>query len=149
MIWRGVGEELEHLNLFALRFAAAASSDVARAVPGASGFPRGMCSWACYAGGVLLERARLGEWTLWNAATEEGWPRHDWLIRDDIFVDFTAHQFRDFTEPLVGVGPNPLTARFPRLVLTKSTSAIVEHPAIMEWKSVIADLADPSLGAVD
>ncbi|MBO3085173.1 hypothetical protein [Cellulomonas fengjieae] len=141
MIWSGGdNDELRRLDAFATAFVAAASTDRSRNVEGVKSFPRGSCTWASFAGDELLREAGLGEWTLWNASTLEGMPRHDWLVRDDLFLDLTAHQHARFDQPLVGLGTNPLEERYPTLLGLHPTSEIWAWPGALVWKAVLEDV---------
>jgi len=137
--------DLSDLDALCGQFVAAASTPIARAITGASRFPKGLCTWSAQAGGEFLTDHGFGTWTIWNAAanSDSTFPRHDWLVREDVFVDLTAHQFDGYTSHLVGRSPNPLASRFP--VHLASYPAVIPHddPVRRQWK----DSIDASLRA--
>jgi hypothetical protein len=78
---------------------------------GTSSWPDQKCSVASWICGDLLREAGFGEWRLINAQNDRG-GRHDWLERDGIYYDPTAHQFSGVAGPLRGAAPNPLSLKY-------------------------------------
>ena len=131
---------LMRLDEFCGRIVAAASHPDVQTLDGVRPMPRGMCTWASYAGGELLAEHGFGRWMIWNATKADGHPAHDWLVQNELFVDLTAHQFPGHASHITGVGENPLAGRFPRHRLSLSTSKIVDHPPIVAFKDAIGAL---------
>ncbi|CAL8979993.1 hypothetical protein CELL_03381 [Cellulomonas sp. T2.31MG-18] len=123
----GRGGDLRRLDEFCARLVRLATDGDFTDIEGALTFPRGMCTWISYAGGEILRERGFGTWTIQNATTPARSPRHDWLVRDDLFVDLTAHQFKDagYETFIVGRGQSPLVSRFPVHVGGFATSGIV------------------------
>lgn len=137
---RETADDLLALDALCSQIVAAAVSDAARAVEGALDFPRGLCTWASQVGGEILTERGFGSWTLWNAADESGWHRHDWLVQAELYVDLTAHQFQGIDTYLVGRGANPLARRFAFLLGTYPGAIPPGHDKQHRWKEVLVSV---------
>ncbi len=142
-----VGErraELLRLNAFCARLVHVATDGDFFDISGVLPFPGGMCTWMSYAGGEILRERGFGTWTIWNATVAAQWPRHDWLVQGDLFVDLTAHQFvgAGFDTFIVGRGDSPLVLRFPVRAGDYPTSGIVDHEPIGAYRDRLLELLD-------
>lgn len=134
--------DLSDLDAYCGRFIAAASTPAVRGITGASGFPKALCTWAAQAGGEFLHDGGFGTWTIWNAAanSDTTFPRHDWLVQEDLFVDLTAHQFDGYATHLVGRGLNPLASRF--------SVHLASYPAVIPSGDPVRRLWKDSIEAI-
>lgn len=108
------------------------------------GFPRGKCQVASRVAASVLERAGWGTWDLvFGAHPITGqFGGHFWLERGNCYYDPTVHQFDEYTTPIVGETPHPLSAsRFVR-------SETLPHGVDEDYRS-LAPLRDRILELID
>lgn len=125
---------------FCGRVVDAASDPSLREIDGARFFPKGMCTWMSFAAGELLREHGFGVWKIQNAQQLDGSWLHDWLVRNDLYVDLTAHQFERFETPLIGVGTSPATELFPIMCGRYRTQEISDYPGIVQYKERLSEI---------
>ncbi|MET0872428.1 MAG: hypothetical protein ABWX63_04935 [Paeniglutamicibacter terrestris] len=92
---------------------AAFSSEIRERFAGYARFPRGSCTWASFAFGVLLQELEPEQdWHLVNGLNPQSIFGHDWLEDGYLAVDCTADQFPD-EMPFVGLSPPPVAKAWP------------------------------------
>lgn len=123
---------------------AAFSAEIGQTFPGYASFPRGSCTWASFAFGILLQELEPEhDWHLVNGKKDpQSIFGHDWLEDGRLAVDITADQFTGEL-PFVGLSPSPVAKILPtRRRIELSTAS----PDLLKALEAIRKIIETSKG---